>query len=264
MKKIYIVLFLPLLLFSKVHYAKLEPYDSVTIKSAVSGLVMKVDLDAEGRMIVSKRVVHIDDKMDKIALRDAKESKVFLEEMLKINKTIATGLQKSFQRKQGYYQRVSKLSSTSKTQKDNAYSAFVAAKTQYLSTQEKIISLKKQILDTKNRIVQLQDTIAKKSIVLKERYLYRLMVREGDYVVPGSPLAKIEDLSRAKLVLFLDADEIENIEQKAVYLDDKKTAYHIDKVWKSTDEKFVSSYRSEIYLPAPKERFSRLMKVEIK
>ena len=264
MNKIFLLLLAPLFVFAKVHYAKVEPYESVTMKSAVSGLVMEVDLDAEGTMVTSKRVVRIDDMLDIVNLKDSKKSIELLTEMLNINKNIATGLNGSVKRQESYYRRLSKLSTASKTQKDNAYSAFTSSKTQYLNTREKIISLQKQILDMQYKVAQLEDMISKKSIILENKYLYQLLVRVGDFVAPGSALVKVEDASRAKLVLFLEPDELEHIEQKIVYLNGKKTEYKVDKVWKVADEKFISSYRAEIYIPAPEGSFSKLMKVEIK
>ena len=262
--KILLVLLSPLLLFAKVHYAKVEPYESVVLKSSVSGLITYVDLDAERTMVASKRVIHLDDKLDIINLEDTKQSIELLGKMLKINKNIATSLKGTVQRQEGYYNRISKLSTASKTQKDNAYSAFTSAKTQYLNTQEKIVNFDKQILDMKYKLAQLEDSIAKKSIVLENKYLYKLIVRKGDFVAPGSPLAQVEDASRAKLVLFLEPEELEQLEEKIVYLDGEKTEYKVGKVWRVADEKFISSYRAEIYIPAPKGTFSKLMKVEIK
>lgn len=262
--KIFLLLFIPLFIFAKVHYAKVEPYESVVLKSAVSGLVIEVDLDAEGEMVDAKRVIHLDDALDKINLEDTKKSVELLEKMLDINKEIANSLIGTVKRQEGYYQRISKLSTASRTQKDNAYSSFVSAKTQYLSTREKIISLEKQILDMKYKISQLKDTISKKSLVLENKYLYKLMVRKGDFVAPGSPLAQVEDASRAKLVLFLEPEELEEIGQKRVYIDGKRTAYKVGKVWRVADEKFISSYRAEIYISAPENAFSKLVKVEIK
>jgi hypothetical protein len=114
------------------------------------------------------------------------------------------------------------------------------------------------------KIAQLEDIIEKKSVFLKNRYLYKLMVREGDYVNPGSPLAEVQDIGKAKLALFLDPEELDGIAHKKVYLDNKKTDYKVNKVWRVADEKFISSYRAEIYIPAPEKMFSKLMKVELK
>jgi len=262
--KIFLLLLLPLLIFAKVHYAKVEPYDSVVLKSAVNALVVEVDLESEGSMVTSKRIIHLDDSLDKVNLEDSKQSIVLLEKILDINEEIATSLSSTLKRQEGYYNRISKLSTASKTQKDNAYSSFTSAKTQYLTTREKIISLKKQIIDMRYKVSQLEDNISKKSIVLVNKYLYKLIVRKGDFVNSGSALAQIQDVSRAKLVLFLEPRELDQIEQKVVYLDGEKTEYRVNKVWRVADEKFISSYRAEIYIPAPKNSFSKLVKVEIK
>ena len=262
--KIFLLFITPLLIFAKVHYAKVEPYDSVTLKSAVSGLVLEVDLDAEGTMVQGKRVIHIDDVLDRSNLKDTRQSIVLLEQMLGINQEIASSLAGSVKRQEGYYRRMSKLSTASKTQKDNAYNAFSSAKTQYLSTKEKIVSLKKQILDMKYKASQLEDILIKKSIIPENKYLYKLMVREGDYVAPGTPLAQIQDASRAKLVLFLEPEELKGIKEKSIYIDNKRTNYKVGKVWRVADEKFISSYRAEIYIPAPENEFSKLLKIEVK
>ena len=262
--KFLIIFLMPLVLISKVHYAKVEPFESVIVKSAVSGLVMDVDLSTEGEMVDGKRVIYLDDVLDKVNLESSQKSAVLLQQMLEINKDIASSLKDTVERQEGYYTRINKLSTASKTQKDNAYSSFTSAKTQYLSTREKIVNLEKQILDMNYKIAQLEDTIEKKSLFLKNQYVYKLMVRKGDYVAPGSALVQVMDASRAKLVLFLEPETLKDIDQKIVYLDGEKTDYKIDKVWKIADEKFISSYRAEIYIPSPKGAFSKLVKVEIK
>lgn len=234
--KIFVILFIPLFLFAKVHYAKVEPYESVTLKSAVSALVMDVDLDAEGSIVDQKRVIYLDDRLDKINLQISKENLLILQDTLK--------------RQESYFHRINKLKTASTAQKDTAFFNFASAKTQYL--------------DMKYKIAQLEDSIEKKSIMPHNMYLYEIMVRKGDYVTPGSPLATVVDASRAKLVLFLELSELDNIEQKAVYINDKKTDYKVDKVWKVADEKFISSYRAEIYITAPQDSFSKLVKVELK
>lgn len=234
--KILLLLFTPLLIFAKVHYAKVEPYESVVLKSAVSALVMDVDLESEGQMIDGKRVIYLDDSLDKINLETSRENLLILRETLK--------------RQESYFQRIDKLKTASTTQKDNAFYSFASSKTQYMDMQYKI--------------AQLEDSIEKKSIVLHDMYLYEIMVRKGDYVTPGSPLARVVDASRAKLVLFLEPAELEQIGKKRVYLNGEKTDYKVDKVWRVADEKFISSYRAEIYITAPEGSFSKLMKVEIK
>ena len=262
--KLLLFFLFPLLIFAKVHYAKVEPYDSVVLKAAVNGLVLEVDLEAEGTLVQGKRVIHIDDVLDKTNLKDTKESIVLLEQMLGINQEIASSLAGTVKRQEEYFHRISKLSTASKTQKDNAYSAFTSAKTQYLNTKEKIVSLQKQIIDMKYKVSQLKDTLVKKSIIPENKYLYKLMVRRGDYVAPGTPLAELQDARKAKLVLYLEPEELKDVEKRTVFIDNKKTEYKVNKVWRVADEKFISSYRAEIYIKAPQNTFSKLVKVELK
>ena len=263
MKYIFFIV-MPMVLSAQVHYAKVEPFERVTLKAAVSGEVVDANLSAEGETPKRSRIIHIDDALDRINLSNAHKSLDLIKKMLDINQESAKSLKESMTRLRASYERIKGLSTASKSQKDSAYNSYASAKTQYLATREKIETLKKQILDTQYRIAQLQDTIAKKSIYLDGRYLNALLVRKGDFVAPGTPLAKIDDLRQGKLVLFLDPEEVENISDKAVYLDDNRTDYKIDKVWRVADEKYISSYRAEIYLPKSPELFSKLIKVEIK
>ena len=111
---------------------------------------------------------------------------------------------------------------------------------------------------------RLKESISKKSIWLKNRLLYKILVHKGDFVNMGTPLAEIKDLTKAKLIIFLEKDELQSIESKIIYIDDKKTDYKISKIWSVADNKFISSYRAEIIIKNPKEYFSKLVKVELK
>jgi len=234
MKKILLIL-LPIFIVARVHYAKVEPYDSVVLKSAVSAKVLSVDLNSEGR-VVDGEIITLDDVID---IED-----------LKISQEMLVGLKSSYKRKESYFNKLNRLSTASKTQKDGAYYNFIASKNQYLTTKLKIEKLK--------------DSISKKHIILNNKYLYQLHTKAGEFVNFGSPLATIQDLSKAKLVLFLEPEEIKNLEEKSIYLDGNKTNLRVDKVWKTTDTRFISSYKAEIIIDNPKFKFSKLLKVEIK
>jgi len=262
MKKL-VWLLLPLFVFGKVHYAKVEPLERATIKASVGGAITKVDLSAEGRIAGEGVVIQIDDAMDRVSLTSSKDSLKLFAETLKINSEILEGLKETFRLKKGYFDRVSALASSTKTQKDNAYGAFIAAKNQLLGTKEKVANLQKQILDLKYKIKMLQDSIGKKSISLKGRYLYKIMVRAGEFAAPGMPLAVADDLSKAKLTIYLDREELKGIADKKVYIDGSEEGYAISRIWQEADEKFISAYRAEIILE-PKYPFSSLLKVEVK
>lgn len=254
---------LPLLLSAKVHYAKVEPLERATIKASVGGLITKVDMSAEGDIAGEGAIVQIDDTMDQASLKSTQASLVLMEETLLINSEVLGGLEETKQLKQAYYDRIRALESSTRTQKENAYSLLIAAKNQYLGTREKVANLKKQILDLRYKASMLQDSIAKKTIRLKGRYLYKIMVRAGEFAAPGLPLAIADDLSKGKLVIYLDRDELEGIEHKKVYINGEEEGLAFSRIWREADEKFISAYRAEIILE-PKYPFSSLLKVEVK
>ncbi len=261
----YLILFLtPLLLFSKVHYAKVEPLESITLKSAVSAQVLEAKIDLEGRRVKAKIIIRLDDKLDKTKLSSSRASLKLIQSMIATNRNILSALKQSLNKQKEYYSRISNIISASKTQKDNAFYAFTNAKTQYFSTKEKIDSLKKQKLDLEFEIERLKDSINKKSITIKNKFLDKLLVHKGDFVNMGTPLAELKDLTSAKLVLFLEAGELKDIKKKTIYINDKATKYRVSKIWSVADKKFISSYRTEIVIKNPKNSFSKLLKVEFK
>jgi len=261
--KYLLLLLSPLFIFAKVHYAKVEPYETITLKSAVSAQVTKANISLEGTS-VSATIIKLDDKLDRTKLSSSKSSLNLVQSMIKTNQNILSALTQSLNKQKAYYQRIDTIASASKTQKDNAFYAYTNAKTQYFSTKEKIDSLKKQKLDLKYEMARLQDSISKKSIKVNNKFLYKLLVNKGDFVNMGTPLAQVQDLSKGKLVLFLEAEEIKEIKSKTIYIEGKLSKFKVSKIWKVADEKFISSYRTEILINNPKTNFSKLLKVEFK
>ena len=151
----------PLMLFAKIHYAKVEPYESITIKSAVSAQVVSAKIELEGTEIKDNIVIQLDDKLDKIRLKSDRESLSLVKNMISINQQNLKSLQQSLKRQKDYYNRISNISTASTTQKDKAFYGYINAKTQYLATKEKIESLKKQKLDLIYDIERLKIALAK-------------------------------------------------------------------------------------------------------
>jgi hypothetical protein len=92
------------------------------------------------------------------------------------------------------------------------------------------------------------------------------MVRKGEYASIGLPLAVVDDLSRAKLVLYLSPEEVAAVEsgKARIFVGGKVSDAGFSKIWKETDEKYISSYRAELPVVAGKYPFSSLVKVEIR
>jgi len=261
--KKFLLLLIPIFLSAKVHYAKVEPFDRATIKASVGGIVTDANLSLEGKRVSSECVVQIDDALDQANLKNSQKSLELMKQMQEINNQMLEGLKESVAIKRDFYQKVKSLSSSSQAQIDNANMAYIAAKNQMLGIKEKISTLAKQTLDMQYKIAMLKKSISNKHIAPKGRYIYKIMVHTGEFAAPGMPLVIADDLSRAKLTLYLDRDELKGIENKKIFIDGNETTYKIDKIWKEADTRFISAYRAQIILP-PKYPFSSLLKVEIK
>ena len=263
MLKLFLTFFIStLLLLADEHYAKLEPYQTIIIKSEVNGRVVEAKNELEGS-IVNTLIVKIDDKIDKLDLKHSKESLKLLEKMISINKELLPLLKKSVKKKQNLYLKVTPLNSTSTSQKESLYSAYVSAKNQYSGVLEKILNLENQKVSLKQKIAILEDKIAKKSIIIKDKYLYELNIKKGEYVNIGVPIATLKDISKAKLTLYLSEDEIKNIDKKTIYINGKKSDLKFSKIWKVADKTYISLYKAEI-IAKPFDSFSKLIKVEVK
>jgi len=251
-------------IFAGEHYARVEPWERVTVKAAASGLVLFADHDLEGRMAGEGLVIRIDDRLDRRDLNNTRRSERLTAKTLELTRKMLPGLRESYRRKKEYFKRINVLLTASKTQKDNAYHAMVAAENQYLSTREKELNLQKQLLDLEYKTAMLEDRIGKKNLRFQNRYLYKLTVYKGEYVTPGTPLAVVDDLSRAKAVIYLSPEERDGAEKKTVWINGRRSGAKIVKIWKETDEQYISSYRTEIRLDAKEYPFSSLVKVELK
>ncbi len=249
-------------LLANTHYAKLEPFSKATIKAQVAGQVTMAKEALEGR-VVDGKIVQIDDTIEQIELKSAKKELNLTKKELALNKKLLPFLKKSLAQKEQLYKKITPLSATSFSQKDSVYSAFLSAKTQFFATKEKILSLQEKMNNLQKQIALLQDKIEKKAIKIQNRYLYKLFVREGDFVSIGSPIATILDTSKAKLTIFLTKEELKNITKKKIYINGRVTNLRFYKIWQVADSKYISSYRAEI-VTKPFTQFSTLIKVEVK
>lgn len=251
-------------LFAQVHYAKLEPVETYSIKSSVSGLILFADDSMEGKVGEDKAIIKIDDAVDReqraaleVTLSVLKETFELTKDMIEIQKGV-------YERDLAYYDRIKGLKTKSKTEKDRVFATMSTSKSQLLSLKEKAANLEKQIADAKYQMALLDDKISKKSVYAEGLYVYKVAVRKGDFVNPGTPLLTAMDTSRGRLTLYLDSEEIEGLDRKRIFIDGKESDLKFSKVLKVADTVHISSYRAEIIVDEPKGLFSRLIKVEIK
>jgi hypothetical protein len=216
-------------------YAKLEPINTYIVKSATSGEVIYANEDIEGKTASNTTIVKVDSKVNRIDLDGSLKKLKIINNMISIENA--------------NYKKLKKVSTKSAFEKD--------------AQKIKVLNLQSQASDLKTKIATLRDQIKKKTLVEKNKYIYSVDVKKGDYVNPGSLLYVAKDLSKGKLEIFLPINSANSYTNKTIYLDSVKTDLKINKIYKVADSKNISSYKCEIIIPNPK-KFSKLVKIEFK
>lgn len=263
MKNIILLLLFSTVLVASEYYSKAEPYRFYILQANVSGLILAADENLEGKKLSNENFIVIDDELDQKELKLLKQKKINLENSLKLNKKMSKNLSAMIEKKNINYERIKDLPIKSNVEKDKEFFDLSSTQNQHLSTLEKIETIHSQLNDTQLRLAQLRRSIKDKHISAKGMVLYKLHVKKGQVVNAGMSLAEIADVTKAKLTIFLNLDEIKDIRKKEIYLNGKPTAYKIDKVWPLSDAEHISSYKTEILIDAPKQ-FSQLYKIEFK
>ena len=222
-------------LIASEYYSKLEPIESYKVKAAVSGKVVFSNTKIEGFKAKNSVIIELDSKVNQMDLAQSRSKLSFINEMIKIE--------------DNNYKRLKKVSSKSAFEKD----------TQKL----KVINLKSSKADMLINIENLKDSIKNKKLIEKSNYISNISVKEGDYVTPGTLLYESKDLSKGKLEIFVPINDVENLKNKSVYLDGKKSDVKINKIYTVADTQHISSYKVELLVPNVKT-FSRLVKIEFK
>ncbi len=251
------------LLLAKEHYAKVEPYETKTISSNVSALVLMADQTKEGALLDGSDYIVLDDKIDVVELKKITQKMVLLRKTITYNKEIIRNYEALLEKKRINFERIKNLNIKSSVEKDREFYDLVASQNQYINTQKELANITIQLNDLQLREAVLKKSIHDKHIRNQGWMLYDLLVSKGAFVNPSTPLAQLADVSKAKLVIYLNRDEIEGVLEKVVYIDGEKSPYKVTKVWNVADAKHLSNYKAEIVIDAPKI-FSNLVKVELR
>jgi len=258
-----LILFISSLLFSKVYYSKVEPYEIRDISSNVPGLVLYIDEDSIGKKLSNKPYIRIDDLLNKSELKAISKKILYLDATVKANENILKNLNQSLERKRENYKKIESLKIKSRVEKDREFHDLISSENLYLNTQKEINNLKIQVTDLRFREAQLKRNISDKNIHAKGYVLYSIAVKPGQVVGVSTPLAKIADLSHAKLTIFLDEVDVVNAKNMIIYIDGEKTNYKISRLLNIADAKNISKYMAVIIIDSPK-LFSKLVKIELR
>ena len=263
LKSIIIVSLLTTLLFAEIYYSKVEPIEIMDIHSNVTGLVLKTDEDLIGKKLSKKPYIYIDSELDTKELFLLKDKIFYLKKIILTNEKVLENLKENLKRKKENYEKIKSLKIKSSVEKDREFYNLKSSENLFLNTKKEILNLKVQITDLNLRYSQLQRNISDKTLIADGFVLYNLLVKPGKVVVKSTLLAQIADVSKAKLTIYIDKNDVENAKEMIVYIDDKKTDYKITRLLTIADSKNISKYKAEIIIESPKV-FSNLVKIELK
>ncbi len=247
-----------------VYYAKVDPYESFSIKAAASGKVILLSKEAEGKISDGRVFIQLDDKLNKKELLASRAKLESFKRILSLTKENVKNSKFVKQIREENYKKIQDLKTKSRTSKDAEQIILINASNQVLILENSLENLKVSISDLEYKIATLRDKIDNKNIKIKTGSLiYKTYVSEGDFVNIGMPLVDTYDISKGKLTIFLSKEDVDSASKSVIYINDKATKLKVDKIWKVVDTQNISSYRTEIVVPAPK-RFSELLKIEFK
>ncbi|MDD2779919.1 HlyD family secretion protein [Sulfuricurvum sp.] len=249
--------------YAKEYYAKAEPYEILNVTSNVSAEVLYTDSASQGKVLGKKSYIVMDDKLDKVELQSVESKINALQKTLEHNRQMGENYQQIIEMKQANFDRIKELKIKSAVEKDREYFDLINSRNSLLSIQKEIESLNISLGDLKLRRSQLQKSIVDKHLSAPGYVLYQLSIKPSAFVNPGTPLAQIADVRKAKLTVYLSASEVSEVQHKKIYLNGVKSPYKIDRLWKIADASKLSSYRAEILI-VPPAQFSQLIKVEFK
>lgn len=233
MKKIIFLLISPFVLFAQSYMAKIQPYEKYTLYAQTSGQVTYANKNDETKT-VSKILIKLDDVLDKEKLNLYEEQLSFYKEKLKLIES--------------NYKKFLKISGKSQYEKDVKY--------------YDVLDLKITINSLKLSLAELKDTIAKKSLHVKNKYIKEIKVNIGDYVATGAELGTAYDISKAKLIVYASSEDYNNIVNKQIFIDGKSGIASIEKIDKTVDESYVSAHKITLILNS--KDFGKVVKVEFK
>ena len=263
MKSIAVLILMSTLLFSKVYYSKVMPYEIRDISSNVTGIVVYTDEESIGKKLTKRPYILIDAELDKEELKSIDKKLLSLEKIIVTNEEILKNTKESLIKKRKNYKRISSLKIKSIVEKDREFYDLVNSENQFLNVEKEIQNLKLKILDLKLRKTHLLRSVKDKTLSAKGFVLYAILVKAGQVVGMATPLAKIADVSKAVLTIYLDDVDVKGAKNKVVYIDGKKTPYKISRLLNIADVKNISKYKAQIIIKPPK-LFSKLVKIELK
>jgi len=225
----YLILFIGVFLFS--YEARVEAFKTFHIKALANGEVLISKKELEGKNLKNALIVKIDDEVERSELKN-------INNQIKLLKEEINDLKEVVKRKKELYLKYKNLTSKSLQEKDLKFFDYINSKNQ-------LLNLKSQLSSLYSQRAKILDTIDKKNIKFSG-YLYSILVEKGDYVNIGRDIALGYDISKEKIDIYVPIEKIDEIKDKKVYLNGKKSNFKISKIFIVPDTKYITSYKVEL------------------
>ncbi len=229
MKKI--IFFLNVFVLIYGYSARVEPFDTYNIKADVSGKVIQTFKNLEAKNLNNQIIVKLDSNQEQIDLKNTISQIKILKEEIKNQERLV-------KRKKETYFRYEKLKSKSIEDKDRKFYDYISSLNQLLNLRSNLDNL----IDKRDKLL---DILNKKNIKFSG-YLSEIIISKDDYINPGMIVAKGYNINKQKLYIYVPIDQINQIKNKKVYINNKKSDFKIYKIWKVPDSKYITSYKVEL------------------
>lgn len=229
----YLLLFLPIFIYAKSYMGIIKPINSYTIYAQTSGEVVEISKSDETK-VVSKIILKLDKEVEINTLKLYERQLSLYRQKLKIN--------------QDNYKKFITIKGKSKVDRDDKLL--------------EIIDLKNSIAQIKISITELKNSIKNKTISIKNLYIKEFLVNKYDYVISGTKIATVYDISKSKVAVYVNSSDYKDIKEKIIYINDKKSNLNIYKLDITPDETYISSFKTQIILEL--KDFGSSVKVEFK
>ncbi len=181
-----------------------SPYRTYEIRSEISGRVERIWFREGDTLLAGHKLLNLNVSLEKKQLANYQALKKALktEEAL-LQETIAIK-DKDYKR----YEKLFKAGQVSEQALDNKRLALIGAK-------DSLVKVQKEQIQIENSIAALSDHIRKASFSFdKDLYVSQLFVEQYEQVNPGSLLAKLLDVSKARITLVTPPDLFKMLEDK--------------------------------------------------
>ncbi len=220
---------------------KIRPENTVSISSKISGYIKKINVKIGQKVKKGDILTVIDDTQIKNQIKNVRISIQNLKLQLSSLKTKEEALKADLLSKKNIYSRDRRLfekKAVSKEKVEKSYSSYLLAKSQLENIQNQIQSVKNRIIQLENDIKNLKNSLSYLQIRSPvDGIVQDILLREGNLVIPGKPVMKIEEAGKYEIIVKVPPDYPVKIGDKVIIdLGRNEKKYTVSAVYPSASD----------------------------